>query len=124
MCIFLDRMMLLSMKSLFLILSAVVMTTMSADVSDKVSLDASDVRISTHNGRVEWFPNCKWLVTIMGTVRSRSQDCGLICLRDSQCTHFTHSNGMCTKHKGRGLNYGMNVWKGSLCGWIPSRVGV
>ena len=79
---------------------------------------------SGDGGLVSWQRNCQLSTgEKLTTIPSFSENCGGHCVQNPQCDSFTWNNGQCTLTKGCATGKGQLTGnKGSMCGFIRSRV--
>jgi hypothetical protein len=99
----------MNVLSIFLLMAAVSLTTVSArfwQVGD--------------NGLSRWDYNCHFVGNVIGAKPSLGEQCGGICIANSQCTHFTHAGGYCylKRYTGNWREVGETA---NTCGFIPGR---
>lgn len=97
--------------SIFLLISAVSMTSVSAG-------DWKD----GDNGAVHWDSYCRYAGQYMTYKYSSDRQCGGVCLAQPGCTHFTQGDGVCylynTPYRN---NDDHKTARGWVCGYIPGR---
>ena len=100
-----------SVLSIFLLIAAVSMTTVSAqwNVGD--------------GGLSRWHSNCRYVGDHIGLKPSNDGQCGGICILYPGCTHFTHGDGTCYMYgapNGKAIDH--PVAPGWICGYIHDRI--
>jgi len=73
-----------------------------------------------NNGQVKWDYNCDFHGSTMADQPSTGEQCGGLCIANSQCTYFVYRHGKCyMKNYGGGQTA---AWHdGATCGYVPSR---
>ena len=74
---------------------------------------------SGNDGQVMWAQDCDFYGNDIGSQASRPEDCGGVCLSKAECTHFTHTDGVCYMKKA--VNPEAREMKGAVCGWATRR---
>ena len=98
-----------SVLSIFLLIAAVSMTTVSArhwQLGD--------------GGLTRWDMNCDFNGRDIRCVPAAGDQCGGICISNPSCTHFTHRRGTCCIKRSRG-SWHEQFDPGHTCGFIPGR---
>jgi hypothetical protein len=98
-----------SVLTIFLLIAAVSMTTVSArawQVGD--------------NGLSRWDRNCDFNGRDIGTSPASGEQCGGVCIANPRCTHYTHSGGTCYMKRITGFLHEQSH-SGAVCGFIPGR---
>ena len=98
-----------SVLTIFLLIAAVSMTTVSArawQVGD--------------NGLSRWDFNCDFNGRDIRCVPAAGDQCGGVCIANPSCTHFTYSGGTCCIKRSRG-SWHEQFSSGAICGFIPGR---
>ena len=73
------------------------------------------------NGLVSWDSNCDFPGQDVFKTNSRGEDCGRLCIYNSQCFFFTWSNGNCYL-KNHQHNADQTTWApGAVCGFVKAR---
>ena len=99
-----------SVLSIFLLIAAVSMTTVSArhwQVGD--------------GGLTRWDLNCDFNGRDIRCVPAAGEQCGGVCISNPSCTHFTHRRGTCCIKRFTGSNWHERIDQGHTCGFIPGR---
>lgn len=108
----------LSLSSIFFLMSAVSMATVSARTWQV-----------SYKGQVFWDNNCHFVGFVIGWRKSFANQCGGICLDNPECTHFTHALAQIPDANANGycfLKRNTNGWReidepGNTCGFIRGR---
>ncbi len=100
-----------SILSIVLLIAAVSMRTVSAQWNEGA-------------GGVQWQSNCRYVGDYIAKKPSSAEQCGVVCIAQSGCTHFTHSQGerncyMYNAPNGKANDIGTHGW---ICGYIPSLI--
>lgn len=74
---------------------------------------------SGSNGLVMWAYNCDFNGHDIAKEATAGDNCGGICASNTQCTHFTYSEGFCFMKKA--ANPPPTDLKGAICGWVQNR---
>ena len=104
-----------SVLSIFLLISAVAMTTVSA----------AGVKVST-GLTVSWENDCRYLIEdYVDVVPSNGiEHCGDDCVKNSACNYFDHVEGVCYMYNHPKGFPNMNKEPGWICGYIYQRINL
>ena len=72
------------------------------------------------SGLSRWDFSCDFTGRDIDSKSSSGEQCGGICISNSQCTHFTFGNGICWMKRNTNQWFESNS-PGAVCGFIPGR---
>ena len=75
---------------------------------------------SGNNGQVMWSMDCDFYGGDIGNQAIAGDQCGTICVANSNCDHFTYANGVCYMKKVSN-NPSAVYLAGGVCGYVVNR---
>ena len=87
-----------------------------------IAATPADGQISFMDGAhgAKWQFNCDFSGYDIGKVDASGENCGLECVKNPNCSHFSHHHGVCYLKKAR-RTLSPDVADGGICGFLVDR---